>query len=243
VLPPHERGRSGDETTIRVRVVAGRRGISEGASVKMIGGLGPRDPEGTRAPSAPSGAASPTHAADLRIAQESLRGSTGARRLFAERMRCVPKYLAVMNAKLGRPFTDHELEDLVQETLVEIWRKLESYQGLAALPTWAYRFCQHVLSTKLRSAGRRPVPVGLDDARARATRATSSLDFEHVYAALERLDARDAEIVRARHFDELTFEAIGLRLSMPESSAKASYHRALARLKELLGPQQREAGP
>ncbi len=209
----------------------------------MIGGLGARDPDGaSEGAFAPPGATSPTHDSDLRLAREALRGSASARRQFAERMRCVPKYLAVMNAKLGRPFTDHELEDLVQETLVEIWRRLDTYQGLAALQTWAYRFCQHVLSTRLRSAGRRPANVALDDARERAPRAPCSLDYEHVYSALDRLDARDAQIVRARHFDELTFEAIGLRLGMPESSAKANYHRALTRLRDLLGPLHREAG-
>jgi RNA polymerase sigma-70 factor (ECF subfamily) len=175
------------------------------------------------------------HELDLQVAREALDGSVAARKRFVEHMRCVPRYLCVLNGRLGRPFSDHELEDLTQETLVEIWRRLDSYAGLASLPTWAFRFCQQVMSSRLRSQRRRPASAELSETQGSPDAPRTSLDFDHVHGALERLPARDATIIRLKHFEELTFEQIAQRLAMPPSSAKADYHRAIERLRELLG--------
>ncbi|MBK7878662.1 MAG: sigma-70 family RNA polymerase sigma factor [Planctomycetes bacterium] len=181
-----------------------------------------------------------THADDLLLAREALGGSAFARKRFAERMRCVPRYLCVLNGRMGRPFHDHELEDLAQETLIEIWRRLDSYAGLASMPTWAYRFCQQVLSSRLRSRQRRPPSLELRDADPIPAPSRTSLDHEHVHNALDRLRQRDADIIRLKHFEQLTFEEIAARLGMPSSTAKADYQRALERLRELLGTWHKE---
>jgi RNA polymerase sigma-70 factor (ECF subfamily) len=175
------------------------------------------------------------HELDLQVARDALDGSVAARKRFVEHMRCVPRYLCVLNGRLGRPFSDHELEDLTQETLVEIWRRLDSYAGLASLPTWAFRFCQQVMSSRLRSQRRRPASAELSETQGSPGAPRTSLDFDHVHGALDRLPARDATIIRLKHFEELTFEQIAQRLAMPQSSAKADYHRAIERLRELLG--------
>jgi RNA polymerase sigma-70 factor (ECF subfamily) len=180
------------------------------------------------------------HETDLKIAREAIEGSATARKRFVEQMRCVPRYLCVLNHRLGRPFSDHELEDLSQETLIEIWRRLESYAGLASLQTWAFTFCQQVMSSRLRSQRRRPQNSELSENQGAPGGPRSSLDFEHIHNALARLPERDAAILRLKHFEELTFEQIAARLAMPASSAKADYHRSLERLREILGMWHRE---
>ena len=197
-------------------------------------------PHSAEGVAAPGPAPTASHESDLRIAREALGGSAPARKRFVDHMRCVPRYLCVLNHRLGRPFGDHELEDLTQETLVEIWRRLDSYAGLASLSTWAFRFCQQVLSSRLRSQRRRPVSAELSESQGSPDASRTSLDFEHVHDALERLPARDAAIIRLKHFEELTFEQIARRLAMPQSSAKADYHRAIERLRELLGAWHKE---
>lgn len=198
--------------------------------------------ERREADGAPAPAASCLHEADLRLARNALADRGGARREFAQRMQCVPRFLSAINARIGRPFGDAELEDLTQETLVEIWRRLDSYAGLASLQTWAYRFCQQVLSSRLRANRRRPSNVELDPAAHAEGDSRSSLDYEQLYAALDRLDGDAASIVRQRHFEKLTFEEISIRLSRPQSTTKVVYQRALERLREILGPVRRESG-
>lgn len=182
------------------------------------------------------------HEHDLGLARHALAGSAPARREFVERMTCVPKFLAVMNARMGRPLSDDALEDLVQETLVEIWRRLDSYAAFASLETWAYRFCQQVLSSRLRSTHRRPRSLAVGTAPESVQAAEHELDYEPVYRALEKVDALGARIVQLKHFEQLTFEQIAPRVGVPPSSAKTHYQRALARLREILEPLRKEAG-
>lgn len=192
-------------------------------------------PRATEVGTVPGRVPDTSHEQDLQVAREALRGSLPARKRFVEQMRCVPRYLCVLNHRLGRPFGDHELEDLSQETLVEIWRRLDSYAGLASLQTWAFSFCQQVMSSRLRSHRRRPASTELKDSQGPSPdTAGSSLDFEHIHNALGRLSARDAAIIRLKHFEELTFEQIAERLGMPTSSAKADYHRSIDRLRDIL---------
>ena len=190
--------------------------------------------------SADAGAAS--HGRDLDLARAALAGSPEARTEFVQLMTCVPRFLAVINVRFGRPLADDQLEDAVQETLVEIWRRLDSYAGHAALKTWAHRFCQQVLSNRLRSVRLRPRMRGLGGIDAPSGRLPSSLDYEHVHRALEMVDVLGARIVRHRHFDHLTFSEIGQKLGIPASTAKMHHQRALARLREILEPLRKEAG-
>ncbi len=92
-----------------------------------------------------------------------------------------------------------------------------------------------MLSSRLRSQRRRPASAELSETQGSPAAPRTSLDFDHVHGALERLPARDATIIRLKHFEDLTFEQIAQRLAMPQSSAKADYHRAIERLRELLG--------
>ena len=199
-----------------------------------------RAPSRPEVETAPAPVRSATHETDLRVARESLQGSATARKRFVEQMRCVPRYLCVLNHRLGRAFSDHELEDLTQETLVEIWRRLDSYAGMASLQTWAFTFCQQVMSSRLRGLRRRPPNAELHESQGDPDAPRSSLDFEHIHNALARLPEREAAIIRLKHFEELTFEQIAARLGMPASSAKADYHRSMERLRELLGSWHRE---
>jgi RNA polymerase sigma-70 factor (ECF subfamily) len=190
----------------------------------------------------PPAAVTLRHRRDLELARAALAGEAAARREFVARMACVPKFLAVMNARSGRPFHDDALEDLVQETLVEIWRRLGSYAGLASLETWAYRFCQRVLSSRLRAARRRLGRLDRAGSTDPGAPAEPADDYEHVYSALDKVGAIGASIVRQKHFDHLTLSEIARRLQIPTSSAKTHYQRALARLRELLAPFCEDAG-
>ena len=180
------------------------------------------------------------HTDDLDLVHAALAGSNDARRTFAERMRCVPKILAVKNAHRGRPLTDEDLEDLVQETVLAIWRRLPSYEGRAALETWAYQFCHFVLMQHLRAPhrGRQEAAVMIEDAPEENRH--SPVEFEDVYHALARIRLPEARLIHLRHFEQLNFDEIGERLTLPPSTVKSHYKRAVTRLKELLGPHRQE---
>ena len=57
---------------------------------------------------------------DRRLVAGTLAGDEDATAVFVERMKCVPRMLAVRNARMGAPLGRAELEDLSQDVLVSI---------------------------------------------------------------------------------------------------------------------------
>jgi RNA polymerase sigma-70 factor (ECF subfamily) len=177
------------------------------------------------------------HHSDLELVRALRRGQPEAIAGFVRRMRCVPLSLAAQNAHLGRPLNEHDIEDVSQEVLVLIWNKLGTFAGLSTLETWVYRFTSFELMNAIRrkrtrqrigELEREPAVNAALDAR------TQRLEYEHVHLALAKLDTESAELIRLKHFQELTFEEIGARLSMPTNTAKTKYYRGLDKLRETL---------
>ena len=177
-------------------------------------------------------------AGDLALVEAALRGDPVAVDRFLERMKCVPRMLAAKNRRLGARLDQTELEDLTQETLMAVWRKLPQYNGAARLETWVFRFCFLELLKRLRrrrdrdeEADRALSPA--DELR-ESGRAETGIDFERVHLSLERLDDDEAEVIRLKHFCGLTFEEAGGRLGISSNTVKTRYYRGLRKLRGML---------
>lgn len=59
---------------------------------------------------------------------------------------------------------------------------------------------------------------------------------EEIRQAMERLPPAEAEVIRLKHFEGLTFDEIGTRLDTSPNTAKTRYYRGLGTLETLLGP-------
>jgi RNA polymerase sigma-70 factor (ECF subfamily) len=73
---------------------------------------------------------------------------------------------------LGSAF---EADDAVQETMVRVWKKADTFEGRSSVRSWVYRIATNVCLDHLRSRGRRAVamdlgPAGTADAFHGATR-------------------------------------------------------------------------
>lgn len=181
----------------------------------------------------------PDFGADLRLLEKSLTDAH-AQDGFVERLRCVPRMLAAKNAQLGRVLDDGELEDLAQETLLTIWRKRGEYTGRSSLETWIYPFCYHHLMNRLRRRYHRPRIVSLEAAHSVASRAEP--DFGFVYRALAAVGPPEEDVLRLKHFEQLTFAEIGVVLEISPNTAKSRYYHGLERLRTLLASQRTEDG-
>lgn len=176
------------------------------------------------------------------MVREILEGRSGAVERFVERMHCVPLILAKRNARLGSFLSKEDIEDLTQEVLAVVLRKLDSYAGLSSLETWVFSICSKQMMNTIRSRQRRPIPIG-DDANGSSLDNAIVLDpppdeYELVNLSLDRLDSFPAEVIRLKVFDDLTFKQIGQRLDIPENSAKTHFYRGVDRLRVMLHPLQ-----
>jgi RNA polymerase sigma-70 factor, ECF subfamily len=181
---------------------------------------------------------------DLRLVQEALRGREDAARRLIRRLECIPLILHKRNHRLGRPLTDEDIRDLVQDTLAVVWKRLPTYQGLSAIDTWVHSYCVHQYMNAIRAKRRLPV---LADDSALDQHATSDheafaseVEFEHVHLCIDLLEPAQASVIRLKHFELSTFEQIGVTLDLSPNTVKTLYYRGLQRLKRLLVLRYRE---
>lgn len=170
---------------------------------------------------------------------------------YIERLQCVPRILSARNRMLGGPLDRDELADLAQEVAVSTLRKLDQYEGRASLETWLYGVASWELMNRARRRWRSRVKLGEEVPESDASRAsmdparlvvedeTAQLR-EGLFAHVEALPADEAEVVRLKHEQGLSFAQIGDRLGTSPHTLKSRYYRALSRLRSALAPLREE---
>jgi RNA polymerase sigma-70 factor (ECF subfamily) len=175
---------------------------------------------------------------DADLVRAVLSSDPAAREQFVARMRCVPRILAAMNARHGRALDDEMLADLAQDAVVVIWRKLPEFREPGPLEAWVYGIAYLEFRNACRRRARarkRQLPLS-EAAHAVSEQESESNEapWNDIEVALSRLDPEDLSIIRLRHDEALSFEAIGARLGIPMNTAKTRYHRSLRSLREWL---------
>lgn len=153
-----------------------------------------------------------------------------------DRLACIPRILDSKNRALGRPLDDAELDDVAQETLSVIWRKLPQFEGRSSLETWVYRIAVFELMNAIRSRSRRRwQSEGSEQAIVEAPAADEQFeDYSDLYSALDELGEKEAEVIRAKHFQDQSFPKIAEALRTSESTIKTRYYKGMKRLHVLL---------
>jgi RNA polymerase sigma factor (sigma-70 family) len=155
-----------------------------------------------------------------------------------------PDAIRSLYARFGRPvFTvaysvlhDRALAaEAVQMTFLKAWQSADRYDPSRPLAPWLYSIARRTAIDVSRSE-RRHVSNELRDTDA----AANPLTMEHVWdawqvrRAVDQLEAREREIVRLQHFEQLTHDEIATRLSIPIGTVKSRSHRAHQRLARAL---------
>lgn len=180
----------------------------------------------------------PAWEADRALVGRVLRGDPEAVEEFTRRMACLPPFLASRLRSTGRPLGDDDLPDLVQDVLVIVWRRLDSFAGRSTLETWAcgiglFEMRNAARRRRRRQDRERPLAGAEEPAPERP--ADDGLDVEALRLALGGLPDPDADLLRLKHREGLSFPELGQRLELSTSGAKNRYYRILERLRARLG--------
>lgn len=178
------------------------------------------------------------YAADFALVRAVCARERSAMDALFRRLECVPRIVAALNRGLGSPLDTDERNDLVQDILIVLWRKLDSYCGEARIETWVFRVCRFELMNAVRKKRRRrsiDAEISNETGEQLGKHDASRLQVaESLARGLSRLDAEEAEVVRLKHYESLKFEEIAHNLKISQGTVKTRYYRALSRLKTLL---------
>src|SRR5262245_56485898 len=79
-------------------------------------------------------------AADLELVRAALAGAREVEPRLVDCLTALPAMIRLKHQRLGGHLDATELEDVLQSTLLAVWRKLERYDGRVRLLHWAYGF-------------------------------------------------------------------------------------------------------
>ena len=166
---------------------------------------------------------------DLVIIEEVKRGKVDA---FGE---LVMRHRQVLLRLAMRMTRDLELaEDIVQESFLKAYRKLNSFEGRSSFKSWLYQITINTTKNKLRA--RRHDLVCIDHVSlAVASGVEGFIQHQNVKDVLqdeiETLPTKQKMALNLRIFEDLSFKEIAEIMECPYDTAKANYRHALMKLR------------
>jgi RNA polymerase sigma factor (sigma-70 family) len=147
-----------------------------------------------------------------------------------------------LHAQMGQPLwgfarrqglSDAEAEDVVQETMLRLYRTLTSGSVVDRPDAWAYRTAyrlamdRHRLRRRWLAVRERLVHAGSEGVPTRD-------EALAVWSEIDRLPARQRQVLYLRYQADLAFEAIGEVLGIDSATARSNATRGLATLRQRL---------
>jgi RNA polymerase sigma-70 factor (ECF subfamily) len=138
---------------------------------------------------------------------------------------------------------EQDAEDMVQETFLRAYRRLESYDGRSGIQTWLTRIAVNCCLDLLRARGRRGVPVPLEETPtlwasepSPEQRTFSGEIRRRLGAALARLTPAERAAFVLRHYEGAPVEEIARTIGKPSGATRHCVFRAVQKLREALAP-------
>lgn len=167
-----------------------------------------------------------------------LAANAGDAHAYARFLRAVAPALRGIVRARGRSLPPDQHEDIVQEILLAIHLKRQTWDPAAPLRPWLYAIARYKVIDAHRRRGIHPhVPIedysALLPAPEQADPLAARDDRREVERLLGQLDPRAAEVVRALALRQEAPAEVGARLAMSPGNLRVTLHRAMRRLATL----------
>jgi RNA polymerase sigma-70 factor, ECF subfamily len=132
---------------------------------------------------------------------------------------------------------DQDAADLCQDVFLKAWRIREQYDpARGPVIAWLHTIAASVAADHFRALGRRPstvdIPVDVVDDTDVAAQVCDQIEAT---TALERVPARDRELLARRYLAEQPVAQVAADLGMAAGTVKSRCHKAIAALRTALG--------
>ena len=128
-----------------------------------------------------------------------------------------------------------DAEDVVQEVLLGVFRRLRENMQVESLEQYVIRSVRNACNDYFRRKPLKSVPI--DEVRQvpvdEGDRQIHE-EFVRIKRLLDALPIEQAEIVRLKCYDDLTFRQIAELQDIPEATAKSRYRYAIMHIQQML---------
>lgn len=125
-----------------------------------------------------------------------------------------------------------EIDDLVQDCFVKIWKAMAQYRGEASVKTWVTRIAINTAHDYFRRKGRIPETEEFSDGVPAEINAFS--DREAVQYALSRLSIPHREVLVLHVIEQNSLEEVSEIIGAPVGTVKSRLHHAREEMKKIL---------
>ena len=133
------------------------------------------------------------------------------------------------------------LEDLVQQTMINAMKSLDTFRGESTLFTWLCQICRNLLADARRKAARQPaldslhvvaaerstaLPAQLIDYRDPLDICGADSQRSEIRSVVNKLPPRYVRVLELKYGDELSLDEMARSLGLSESAAQSLLARA-----------------
>jgi RNA polymerase sigma-70 factor (ECF subfamily) len=146
-------------------------------------------------------------------------------------------YWHIRKIVIGHDDTD----DVLQNTMVKVWRSMGSFRAESGLYTWLYRIATNEALTFLKQKKKRTFAPWVDVEQ----KISESLESDEWFngdeiqlklqQAILKLPEKQRIVFNMKYFDEMKYEQMSGILGTSVGALKASYHHAVKKIKAMLG--------
>jgi RNA polymerase sigma-70 factor (ECF subfamily) len=138
---------------------------------------------------------------------------------------------------LYRMGVEHELEDLLQECFIKVWKGLKNFRGESKLKTWITRIAMNTVYDHFRRKGVSIKTTELDDAKLAAVAAEPASENEpqSLLKSLQILSVAHREVLVLHIIEENSIEEVAEILGVAAGIVKSRLFHARENLKKILG--------
>ena len=150
--------------------------------------------------------------------------------------------------------SSEDAEEALADVFVKIWKSSKTFKSESKFTTWLYTIASNTAKDKLRAKKNKlevtsieTIPgewdflVGKDDiSRNPADLIVKQEDKNILLKSLEKLSFEDRQLISLFHFNELSYEEIGVVTGISIVNLKVRLFRARQRLRSILGNQEKE---
>lgn len=162
---------------------------------------------------------------------------------FAELVRRYQEKLGRYVRRLG-VFRDEDIEDLLQNVFVKVYRNMNEFDRSLRFSSWIYRITHNETMSFFRSRQTRPEGYVIEESETKLEELQSGLNVERdvegrlnaeiLASGLAQLDAKYRDILVLRFFEEREYAEISDILKIPIGTVGTQINRAKKRLHDIL---------